>query len=92
MTNVCSVGSYKPFNPVFILIHSCQPSRNGRDSTGILGLVPVMPTVLEWAGQSRNVGPCPGDVGDVPDLHAPCNSFRRIPLAYGSFSDLKRTV
>ena len=22
-------------------IHSCQPSRNGRDSPGILGLVPV---------------------------------------------------
>ena len=66
MTNVCSVGSYKSFNPVFILIHSCQPSRNGRDSTGILGLVPVMPTVLEWAGQSRNGRDSPGMLGLVP--------------------------
>ena len=41
---------------------------------------------------SRNFGPCPGDVGDVPDLHAPCASFRRLPLAYGSSSDLKRAV
>ena len=72
--------------------HSCQPSRNGRDSAEILGLVPELPTVPEWAGQSQNFGPCPGDVGDVPDLHAPCAAFRRLPLAYGSSSDLKRAV
>ena len=74
------------------LMHSCQPSRNGQDSPGILGLVPELPTIPEWAGQSRNLGPCPGDIGDAPDLHAPCTSFRRLPLAYGSSSDLKHAV
>ena len=88
-----NLDNYRTISPLIMIsitIVQSVPRVANRPRMG--RTVPEFWALSQSCQPSRNFGPYPGDIGDVPDLHAPCASFRRLPLAYGISSDLKRAV